>query len=169
MFERIGSHRGRCFGVMDFTQGLHQLALAELAISLTAFITFCGVYEFLRVPFGPKNAPSYFQQQLDHIVLAGLLYLIRELYIYDDTNEEFLKNLLKVFLRIRQYKCVLKPSKSKLGKSQIEYVGKVLSHDSITMRDETTKKVLNFPETTRVKQIQRFIGLVITTMQTTPS
>ena len=37
---------------------------------------------------------------------------------------------------------------------------RVLSHDGITMRDETTRKVLDFPEPTRVKQIQRFIGLV---------
>ena len=101
---------------MNFTQGFHQLALAELAIPLTAFITFCGVYMFLRVPFGPKNAPSYFQQQLALIVLAGLLYLICELYIDDllvhgDTDDEFLKNLHKVFLQIRQYKFVLKPSK----------------------------------------------------------
>ena len=60
MFERIGSHRGRYFAVMDFTQGLHQLAFAELAIPLTTFITFCGVYEFFWVPFDPKSAPSYF-------------------------------------------------------------------------------------------------------------
>ena len=89
---------------MDFTPGFHQLALAELAILLTVFITFCGVYEFLRVPFGPMNTPSYFQQQLAHIFLAGLLYLICELYIDDliahgETNDEFLKNLHKVFLR----------------------------------------------------------------------
>ena len=89
---------------MNFTQGFHQLALAELAIPLTAFITFCGVFEFPRVPFGPKNSPSYFQQQLAHIVLAALICLICELYIddpivYGETNNDFLKSLHKVFLK----------------------------------------------------------------------
>ena len=108
---------------------------------------------------------SYFMQQLAHIFRAGLLYLICELYIDDlivhgNKDDEFLKNLHNVFLRIRQDNCDLKPSKCKLGESQIEYVGRVLSHDSTTMKDKNTKKVLDFPEPTRVKQIQRLIGLV---------
>ena len=42
---------------------------------LTAFITSCGIYQFTRVPFGPKNAPSYYQQLIAGVVLAGILYL----------------------------------------------------------------------------------------------
>ena len=40
------------------------------------FITFSGVYQFTRLPFGPKRAPSYFQEIMATVVLAGLIYMI---------------------------------------------------------------------------------------------
>ena len=80
---------------MDFTQGFHQIAMDKASAVLTAFITFCGIYQFTRVPFGPKNAPSYYQQLIAGVVLAGILYFICELYVDDcivfgKDKEEFL-------------------------------------------------------------------------------
>ena len=46
------------------------------------------------------------------------------------------------------------------GLTKIEYVGRVLFFDESTMRDETIRKVLDFPLPTRVKQHSSFIGLV---------
>ena len=48
-----------------------------------AFITFSGVYESTRLPFGPKRAPSYFQEIMATVVLVGLIYMICEMYIDD--------------------------------------------------------------------------------------
>ena len=53
---------GTIFGVMGLTQGYHQAPLAFAARIFTAFIAFCGIYQFTRLPFGPKRAPSYFQE-----------------------------------------------------------------------------------------------------------
>ena len=62
MLRRIGQHKPKLFGIMDLTQGYHQAPLEHNTKAFTAFITFSGVYEFTRLPFGPKRAPSYFQQ-----------------------------------------------------------------------------------------------------------
>ena len=83
MFERIGAKRAKFFAVMDFTQGFHQVEVHPLFRHLIAFITFCGIFKYKRVPFGPKNGPSYFQQSLAYVVLAGLLYIICEIYVDD--------------------------------------------------------------------------------------
>ena len=82
---------------MDLTQGYHPLTFATRAY--TAFITFSGVYQFTRLPFGPKRAPSYFQEIMATVVLAGLIYMICEMYIDDctvfgDTNIEFVSRLI---------------------------------------------------------------------------
>ena len=37
----------------------------------TAFILWCGIYQFRRLPFDPKRAPSHFQEEMASIVLAG--------------------------------------------------------------------------------------------------
>ena len=99
--------RAKFFVVIDFTQDFHQVEVHRLFRFLTAFITFCGIFQFKRVPFGPKNAPSYFQQSL-----AGLLYLICEIYVddlivYGIEEDDFIQNLRTIFERLVKYKCVL--------------------------------------------------------------
>ena len=54
MLRRIGSQKQKIFGIMDLTQGYHQAPLTFATRAYTAFITFSGVYQFTRLPFGPK-------------------------------------------------------------------------------------------------------------------
>jgi hypothetical protein len=91
MLRRIGSLKAKIFAVLDLTQGYHQAQLTHAARVYTAFILFCGVYQFTRLPFGPKRAPSYFQQTMATVVLAGLIYIICEMYI--DDCKVFAKNI----------------------------------------------------------------------------
>ena len=56
---------------MDFTQGFHQIAKDKASAVLTAFITFCDIYQFTKAPFGSKHAPSYYQQLIAGVVLAN--------------------------------------------------------------------------------------------------
>ena len=79
MLQRIGTQKPKIFGVMDLTQGYHQAPLSLSARVFTAFITFSGIYQFTRLPFGPKRAPSYFQETMASVVLAGLIYNICEM------------------------------------------------------------------------------------------
>ena len=88
MLSRIGSR------IMDLTQGYHQAPFSNITKAYTAFITFSGVYKFTLLPFGPKRAPSNFQEIMATVVLVALIYMICEMYIDDcsvfgDTNIEF--------------------------------------------------------------------------------
>ena len=70
MLKRIGSQKPKIFGIMDLTQGYHQAPLTFAIRAYTAFITFSGVHQFTRLPFGPKGAPSYFQVIMTTVVLT---------------------------------------------------------------------------------------------------
>ena len=77
---------------------------------------------------GLKGAPAYFQQVMATIVLAGLIYLICEIYIddvivYANDEQTFLSSLEQVFARFRKHGLTFNPEKVKLGLSRIEYVG----------------------------------------------
>ena len=50
LFVRMGTNKPTIFGAMDLTQGYHQALLTFATRALTAFITFCGVYQFTRLP-----------------------------------------------------------------------------------------------------------------------
>ena len=164
MFCRIGARKPRYFGTMDFTQGYHQTPLSAATRVYTSFIMFSGVYQFTRLPFGLKRAPSYFQEVMATIVLTGLIYLICEMYIddcivYGADMIEFVDRLRQIFMRFRKHHLFLKASKCHFGYTEIEYVGKVISENGLKMSQEKIRSVLDFPVPSVSKQLKSFLGL----------
>ena len=110
------------------SQGYHQAPLTMQTRAFTSFIVFCGVYQFTRLPFGLKRAPSYFQEVMATFVLAGLIHITCEMYI-DDCNvfgqntEEFIARLKQIFERFRKCHIFLKASKCFFGYTEIDFVG----------------------------------------------
>ncbi|MBW0561468.1 hypothetical protein O181_101183 [Austropuccinia psidii MF-1] len=66
---------------MDALKGFHKNVLTPKAKKLLRIITQCGIYEYLIMPFGMKNAPNPFQhysQCLGNFTsLASASHLIR--------------------------------------------------------------------------------------------
>ena len=165
MFTRLGTTKSDTFGVMDLTSGYHQAPVSLSTQIFTAFITFCGIYQFTRLPFGPKRAPSYFQQMMTSIVLAGLLYFICEMYlddciVYAKGNQEFLLRLEKVFIRFRKHNISLNPKKCKFGMKKVEYCGKEISVKGLSVSTKQKNTVLDFPKPVQRKHLKSFLGLV---------
>jgi Reverse transcriptase (RNA-dependent DNA polymerase) len=134
---------------MDLAWGYHQAPLHHATKVLTAFITFAGVYQFTRLPFGPKRAPSYFQEQMASAVLAGLIYLICEMYLDDcivfaTGDEQFLERLETVFKRFKERNIFLKASKCIFGLPIVEYLGRTISREWISMSTKKINSVLDF-------------------------
>lgn len=68
---------------------------------------------------GLKGSGPYFQRSMASVVLAGLVYIICEIYIDDvlihgRTEEDFLVNLRKVLDRLRTFNGAANPKKTKL-------------------------------------------------------
>jgi hypothetical protein len=162
--RRIGNARAKTFAVMDLTKGFYQAPLSECMKAFTAFICFCGLFEWNRVPMGLKGAPSYFQQMLATIVFAGLIHITMELYIDDIivhgvNDQEFLTRLREVFERLRKYKVTVNPEKCRFGMGQIEYIGHVVDPTGLSFSQDKKDKVRDFPLPTNAKQVKSFIGL----------
>ncbi len=88
---------------------------------------------------GLKGSGPCFQRSMASVVLAGLVYIICEIYIDDvlihgRTEEDFLVNLRKVLDRLRTFNIAANPKKTKLGLSEVEYVGHVVSSHSLMRR-----------------------------------
>ena len=59
--------KAKYFTTLDLRSGYHCIALDKQSIKKTAFCTPFGKYEYLKVPFGLAQAPSYFQKLLNKV------------------------------------------------------------------------------------------------------
>ena len=164
VLNRLGAQKAKYFGVIDLTAGYHQALLAPESRKYTTFKTHMGTYQWKRVPFGLKGAPSYYQQQIAN-ALEGLLYLKCEVYIddiiiYGKTEKEFTDNLWDVLERLNSRGITVNPAKCKFGLEEVEYVGHVVSQLGLNMSQEKKTKVLDFPIPDTTKQLRGFLGLV---------
>jgi hypothetical protein len=101
--------------VMDLTAGYHQAPVSLGTRVFLAFICFCGIFQFRRLPFGPKRAPSYFQQMMASVVLIGLIYFICEMYLDDcivhgNGEDQFCDRLEQVLARFQRHNTVVEKS-----------------------------------------------------------
>ena len=85
---------------MDLTQGYHQAPLTLATRAYTPFITFSGVYQFRRLSFGPKRAPSYFQEIMATVVLTGLIYMCQCSISVPDAGVHVSMRISRLFLRV---------------------------------------------------------------------
>ena len=163
LLERIGHNKPTVFGVINLTAGNHQAPLYPRRL-FTAFLCFCGLYQFTWLPFGPKRAPSYFWEQMITKVLQGLLYVSCEIYldnciVYALSEGQFLIRLKEVSQRFRERGLLLNAKKCKFGLPQLEYVGRVISKEGLSMSKVKIQSVLKFEKPRNLRTLRSLLGL----------
>lgn len=109
IFDRL---RGaEFFTALDLKSGYWQIAMNEESIPKTAFSTSEGHYEFLRMPFGLKNAPAEFSRIM-HQVLGNFEFVqiyLDDITIFSKNFNEHLKHIIVVLRAIRNAKLKINP------------------------------------------------------------
>jgi hypothetical protein len=163
IFSRIGAAKPKYFAIMDMTSGYHQCPISKDSIPLTAFVTFLGVFVWLRLPMGLKSACSYFQSTMQKM-FGALVFKCIEIYLDDmlihgPTFAEFLGSLREVFETARKSNITFNPKKCKFLHPEFKALGLTLTMEGVKMDDSKIKKVLDFPVPVQGKHLKSFIGL----------
>uniref|UniRef100_A0A8C5MCT0 Gypsy retrotransposon integrase-like protein 1 n=1 Tax=Leptobrachium leishanense TaxID=445787 RepID=A0A8C5MCT0_9ANUR len=154
--------QGHFLTTVDLCKGYWQIPLAEEATPKSAFITPFGLYQFRVMPFGIKNAPATFQRLIDRL-LDGLQEFacayLDDIAIYSQTWEEHLHHLGVAFARIRDANLTLKPTKCRIGMSEVQYLGHRVGRG--TQRPEPAKieAILEWPTPITKTQVLAFLGM----------
>ena len=155
--------QAKVFSTLDLKSGYWQIAIEDASIPKTAFRCHRGLFEFLRLPFGLRNAPASFQRILDSVLgdLIGkhcLLYL-DDIFVFSDNAEEHLGHIQSIFERLRIAGFILNSEKCHFGLSEIKMLVFIINGQGIATDPAKVEVIKNLPAPRSVKEIRSFVGM----------
>ena len=151
----------KVFSTIDLRSGYHHIALGKSSRAKTAFVTPFGKYEFLMVPFRLAQAPAYFQLLMNK-VLKGLKFAMTyfdDIIIFSQDKLQHLEHLEIVFSCLQEAGLKMKRSKCDFFKSEIHYLGHLISPEGISPLPNKLDSIRHMPVPNSVKEIKQFLGL----------
>ena len=151
----------KVFFTIDLRSGYQHIALGKSSRAKTAFVMPFGKYEFLMVPFGLAQAPAYFQLLMNK-VLKGLKFTMMyldDIIIFSQDETQHLEHLEIVFSHLQEAGLKMKHSKCDFFKSEIHYLGHLISPEGISPLPNKLDSIKHMPVPNSAKEIKQFLGL----------
>ena len=153
----------RYFMKLDMQWGYNNVRLKQGDEWKAAFITNRGLFELMVMFFGLMNSPTTFQAMMDDyfedlINEGGIVIYMDDILIHAKTKEHLMRRTKQVLDRLKKHDLYLNIDKCFFEKEEVEYLGCVISHDTIKMDPIKLSGIRDWPPPTTVKQTQSFLG-----------
>ncbi|MBW0556851.1 hypothetical protein O181_096566 [Austropuccinia psidii MF-1] len=147
---------------MDALKVFHQNFLTLHGRKLLRILSHCGIYEYLRMPFGIKNEPSHHQRMTNTIFPqelseGWLIIYIDNIIICSETWKLNLKRLSLVLEKILQVNIKISLKKCNFGFCELKALGHVVSGLSLGVDKNKLAAVLLKQMTQNKKEMMSFL------------
>lgn len=161
ILDKLG--RAQYFSTLDLAKGFHQIMVSKNDQKLTAFSTPFGHYEYVRMPFGLKNAPSTFQRLMNSVLRKYInkicVVYMDDILIFSTSIEEHVESIRLIFDELTKANLKIQIDKCSFFRKETEYLGHILTDKGVSPNPSKVAQIskLQIPKTQ--KQIKCFLGM----------
>ena len=118
----------KVFSTLDASSGFWVVQLDEDSSLKTTFNTPFGRYKYLRLPFGILSTPEVFQKRVSQIFenIEGCDVIMDDILIWGNDENQHNERLRAVLQRAKDANLKLNKSKSKIGLTEVKYMGHLI-------------------------------------------
>ena len=144
---------------MDGFSGYNQIKMDKDDTSKVSFITDFGVFCYLVMAFGLKNAGATYQRLVNKI-FKNLIGKMMEVYVDDMLvksldKADHISHLQEAFDVLRHHKMMLNPSKCVFGVGSGKFLGLMVSKRGIEVNPDKIRAILDMEAPTSIKDVQK--------------
>ncbi|MBW0524792.1 hypothetical protein O181_064507 [Austropuccinia psidii MF-1] len=155
--------KGKYITSMDALKGFHQNVLTPKTRKLLRIITHCGIYEYLRMPFGIQNASLHCQRMMNTIFAielyeGWLIIYIDDIIICSDSWSLHLERLARVLYKFTGVDIKILLKKCNFVFEELKALGHIVSGLSLGIEKNKVAAVLLKEIPQKKKEVMSFLG-----------
>ena len=155
--------KGSIWAKIDMTNAFFQTRVHPDDVKFTAVMTPFGLYEWVVMPMGCKNAPATHQQRMNQALRKYIgtichVYL-DDIVIWSNSIEEHQENLRTILQALRDADLYCSTKKSQLFTTELDFLGHHVSVRGIEPDTRKVEKIQNWPVPRCTKDVRKFLRM----------